>query len=164
MIYRDFYPLQEGAIRPARNDFRTHAFRSQLPADIAEAAELCLSELASNAVEHAHDHRARAWFHVSCQITGRYRRSLRLAVHDIDGQHIPSLTTREKAPELLFSMDEAEEGRGLLLVAMYADEIGIEYGRGINGKEIWCSWDLDTATGAERTASDPRAAWATPAL
>ncbi len=141
MRYRDFYPLANASVPHARHDFRARAFTSMLPSQIAESAELCLSELASNAVRHAEDKRDRRWFHVSSNVLGRHRRFLQIGVHDIDAAHIPDLPTVPVDPLAAFD-DESETGRGLLLVSQLADGIGVEYGPGHRGKTVWCRFYL----------------------
>lgn len=141
MQYRDFYYLAEASVPHARRDFRAHVYRSALPVDVAQNAELCLSELASNAVRHAKDNRPRGWFHVSCNVLGHYKRYLQLGVHDIDSHNIPELPTAPLDPLAAFGEDQ-ECGRGLFLVTQLADAVRIEHGPGCNGKTIWCRFDL----------------------
>jgi anti-sigma regulatory factor (Ser/Thr protein kinase) len=159
--YRSFYPLDQASVRHAREEFRAAVYRSQLDGDIAEAAELCLSELAGNAIRHAKDPRLRRWFHVECNVLGMRRRYVELGVHDIDGVHIPVLPDPATAADQLLDMDEdAESGRGLLLVAMRSDGIGVDHGPGLNGKRMWCRWYLPIP---KKPVADPRAAWASAA-
>lgn len=140
MTYRDFYPLQPGSVRQARYDFRHHATISNLAPKIAEDAEICLSELATNAVEHARDPRSRRWFHVSCGVLGSRRRYLRLGVHDVDGAHIPEIPSAPVDPLDVLD-DESESGRGLRIVVNLATDVGVEHDPG-NGKTVWCRFDL----------------------
>lgn len=141
MRYREFYPLRPESVPHARQEFRAQATRSELTADIAEAAEICLSELTSNAVRHAKDNRDRRWFHVDCNVLGRYRRYLEIGVHDVDSANIPELPTIPFDPLAAFD-DESESGRGLLLVAGLADAVGVMHGPGHNGKVIYCQFIL----------------------
>jgi len=141
MRYREFYPLRDQSVPQARHEFRAAAFRSDLDGGVAEAAEICLSELASNAVQHADDPRPRRWFHVSCNVLGVYRRYLLIGVHDVDSGHIPRMPRVPVDPLDAFD-DESESGRGLLLVAGLATAVRIEHGPGVNGKTIWCRFDL----------------------
>lgn len=141
MLYRSFYPLLPESVPHARYDFRAHVTRSELAPRVAESAEVCLSELASNAVRHAEDDRLRRWFHVSCTIRGQYRRYLQLGVHDIDSAHIPEMPSTPADPFAMFD-DESETGRGLLLIAGLADAVGVDHGPGHNGKVVWCQFVL----------------------
>lgn len=141
MRYRDFYALRPESVPHARYDFRAHVVRSGLEPKVAEDAEVCLSELASNAVRHAEDHRERRWFHVSCNVLGHYRRYLQLGVHDVDSAHVPELPKIPLDPLDAFD-DESETGRGLLLVVGLASAVRIEHGPGFNGKTVWCRFDL----------------------
>jgi anti-sigma regulatory factor (Ser/Thr protein kinase) len=157
MRYTEFYPLRPESVGHARQDFRAAVTRSALFDSVAEAAELCLSELASNAVRHAHDPRPRRWFHVSCHVQSMRHRALRLVVHDVDSAHIPVMPRRPVDP--LAALDEeAESGRGLLLIAGTATACGVEHGEGVNGKNVWCTFDLPEPTVPE--LADPRIDWA----
>lgn len=152
MQYRDFYPLRAESVAHARQDFRAAAHRAALYDSVAESAELCLSELASNAVRHAKDKRDRRWFHVSCHVGGTRRHHyLRIGVHDIDGAHIPTIPPVSLDPLAAFD-EEAESGRGLFLVAQLSDEIGVEHGEGCNGKTVWCRWRLSPRAAPPRSA------------
>lgn len=144
MRYTEFYPLHPGSVRHARQDFRHHVTISELTASVAEAAEVCLSELATNAVLHAEDPRPRRWFHVTCTISGMHRRHLMLGVHDIDSKHIPHVPDVPLDPLAAFD-DESEGGRGLLLVAGLATAVRVDHGQGVNGKTIWCRFDLPSS-------------------
>lgn len=153
MRYRDFYPLRPESVRSARYDFRHHVTISQLDPDVAEAAELCLSELATNAVVHAKDSRPRAWFHVSCSITGRRRPYIRLGVHDADSKHIPNIP-RTPVDPLAILDSESESKRGLLLVVQLAEQVHIEHS---NGKTIWCRFPIHLSPPTQHSSSARRA-------
>jgi anti-sigma regulatory factor (Ser/Thr protein kinase) len=157
MRYSNFYPLEAHSVRRARQEFRTACQRSELSSDIADAAQLCLSELATNAVRYAKDPRPRPWFYVQCRVLGLHDPFLEVAVQDADGFHIPRLPDPHTACAQLLDMSEGlQGGRGLLLVAQQSDGLGVEHGPAVNGKRMWCRWYL-----ARRKAPcDPRAAWA----
>lgn len=98
--------------------------------DPADIAELLVSELATNAVVHAH---------------GRYRLTLslengrlRCAVAD-EGADLPDASCGE-SPN---ADTDAENGRGLLLVDALADRWGSGRVEGGVGKEVWFELDVE---------------------
>jgi anti-sigma regulatory factor (Ser/Thr protein kinase) len=126
----------------ARERFREAARDGKIDADLLSRGELCLSELTGNAVRHAHDSRKNALVLTEATIRViRRRLHLEVSVWDIDRHRLPRLPDPATAPLELFGMPEgATGGRGLLLVATLAEEVG--YVRGPHGKRIWCRWAL----------------------
>lgn len=147
LIYRARYPSAPDSISAARERFHEAAAKARLDAQIAEVAELCLSELTTNAVRHARALRPDPAFHVWSTVTGRHRRSLYIGVTDADGGRLPPLPDPASAGERLLERADAESGRGLLMVALWAHSFGVTHGPVVNGKIVWCSWPL---TGADR--------------
>jgi anti-sigma regulatory factor (Ser/Thr protein kinase) len=140
--YTRAYSKELASVPLARARFHEAADDSKLDHEIAEKAVLCLSELAGNAVRHAHDPRKIRRFLVESTIRPIRRRfTLEVSVWDIDLCHIPPLPDPATAAARLFSMDEdAMSGRGLLFAASLSDGIGID--RGPHGKRVWCRWHL----------------------
>jgi anti-sigma regulatory factor (Ser/Thr protein kinase) len=141
--YTHVYPLESGSVPRAREHFRAAAQDSKLDPDLTDRIELCLTELAANSVRHARDRRRAPKFQVQCAIRRLRRRyHLEVAVWDIDMWHVPDLPDPDTAAVRLFNMldQDAVSGRGLLLVAMQADELG--YDLGPHGKRLWSRWAL----------------------
>jgi anti-sigma regulatory factor (Ser/Thr protein kinase) len=136
------YRKESQSVALARKRFREAAVEGKLNDDLLLSAELCLSELTGNAVRHAHDARKRPLILVEVTIRHiRRRLHLEVSVWDIDKHRIPDLPDPATAALELFDMSgAATSGRGLLLVAATAGEIG--YDRGPHGKRIWCRWAL----------------------
>ena len=141
-------PLARAAVRDVLRGSRIEA--------IMDAAELCVSELVTNAVLHAG---------TSMRLEIRYGASiLRLSVHD-ESPNVPVLARHTQT---------ASTGRGLAMVAAVADAWGIDQHNG-NGKTVWCeltvhsvsATDIDIAAVIDAwelsTADDPAPAPAEPA-
>ena len=124
-------------------------------AGLLDAAELCVSELVTNAVLHAG---------TAIQLEVGYAASVvRLCVRD----------QSPNAPMLVRHTDTASTGRGLAMVAAVADQWGVVQHNG-NGKTVWCELsehspstpDLDIAAVVDAwelsTADDPPAAESSP--
>jgi anti-sigma regulatory factor (Ser/Thr protein kinase) len=94
-----------------------------------------------NAVRHAHDRRKIRQILVESTVRGRWRHLLEISVWDVDGIRAPRIPDPATAAMQLLDMpDDAVSGRGLLMVATWSDEIGIDFGG--RGKRIWCRWRL----------------------
>lgn len=125
----------------ARARFREAARESKLDDDLVAIGELCLTELTGNAVRHALDPRRNAQILTGATVRAiSSRLHLEIGVWDVDHRWVPNLPDQETAAHDLFRMPEDTRGRGLLLVASLADEIG--YDLRPNGKRIWCRWPL----------------------
>jgi anti-sigma regulatory factor (Ser/Thr protein kinase) len=125
----------------ARGRFREAARASKLDSDIVDRGELCLTELTANAVRHALDPRRNPQILTGATVRPISRRLyLEIGVSDFDRHWFPDLPDQATAARKLFELPLETRGRGLLLVASLADEIGYE--RGPNGKRIWCRWPL----------------------
>ena len=87
---------------------------------VLQAAELCVDELVSNVNDHAH---------TSCDVLIDVRAGeVRIAVHD----RCPDVPVPGH-PDL-----NDLSGRGLLLVAAFADRWGYELDEDAGGKTVWC--------------------------
>ncbi|MFJ9340269.1 ATP-binding protein [Streptomyces sp. NPDC101733] len=95
-----------------------------LPTD---GAGLVVGELAANAVTHGRV--PGRGFQVALSLVGKV---LRIEVMD---------TRRDRIPGLRDAEQDAEGGRGLVLVAAVADRWGVEEGLP-PGKVVWAEWDL----------------------
>ncbi|MFJ9696503.1 ATP-binding protein [Kitasatospora sp. NPDC101183] len=118
-------PRHRKSPRAARQELRS--FLLPLPSGelLLPNAELLLSELVTNAVQHARTPRDRLLFirfHLSPD------RTLRIEVHDADSEK----------PTLRDASDSDEAGRGLLLIHELAAEWGCSPRRGGIGKFVWC--------------------------
>lgn len=138
MLYRRAYAGEAASVPAAREHFCEAACASGLDPELVEAASLGLTELATNAVQHAGGR-----FMVVVSIRGRRRRYLRLEVHDRSKKPpLPVFLDRAVALYVLEEMDfEATSGRGLAMVASLADRTGVE--QGCNGKSLWFELRLD---------------------
>lgn len=116
-------PRHARSVGRARALFREQATSWGLPQDVADTAELLLSELMTNAYRHAKASAGREIW-ARCMIT---RDRVRVAVTDANDT-LPSPGT---AP-----LDN-ESGRGLALVVALADDWGAERRECNIGKEVW---------------------------
>lgn len=117
-----------------------HAFLGAHGADaLADAAELALSEVVTNAVLHAHTD-----FDVGLLLEGD---RLRVEVRDCN----PQLPTQRGYAE------QATTGRGMDMVAAYAVDCGVD-ADGPNGKTVWFVVD-GTLAGEEQSEQDLLDAW-----
>lgn len=122
------WPAAEASVAPARH-WLIRTLTAWDMQDLAEAATLVLSELLTNAVQHA-DRSADAV--VGSEIGARFVRlpdAVRIEVHDVSA----------KAPQLRTSDPDSleERGRGLLLVdALTGGRWGVGERDGI-GKLVW---------------------------
>lgn len=137
------YSKEPESVPLARERLRIAAHDSKLDDDLLERAELCLTELATNAVRHAHDCRRIRQFLVQVSIRNICRLPhLEVSVWDVDWRRTPNLPDPGTAGvELLTMAEEVTGGRGLLLVASLAEEIGYDFVPR-HGKRIWCRWAL----------------------
>ncbi|WP_210593647.1 ATP-binding protein [Streptomyces sp. GESEQ-35] len=103
-----------------------------LGAELLEAAEVVASELITNAVRHAHEGPISADADLN-------DKALRIAVTD----------TSSDVPEVGLPDADAEDGRGLFLVAALADRHG--YDPLPSGKRCWAEFDSSTPSGLATT-------------
>jgi len=101
---------------PAARRFTRDALRDQA-SEVVDAAELMVSELATNCVQHAH---------TDFEVTIHTRDRVRVEVRDTD-QH--------GRPEVQSPPPEAPSGRGLRIVQEISDEWGIV--KSSDGKTVW---------------------------
>ncbi|WP_433417554.1 ATP-binding protein [Microtetraspora malaysiensis] len=101
-----------------------------------ESAELIVSELATNAVRHSASGRFGGLFIVTIRVN---HRRLWLGVADEGGP---------RSPELLPAYEEAEGGRGLMLVSTLATGWGVLGDH--NGRTVWAVLDPAPAMAADR--------------
>jgi anti-sigma regulatory factor (Ser/Thr protein kinase) len=92
--------------------------------DAAEAAALCVSELATNAIAYTRSGLPGGMFAVSVQAVPR---GVVIRVRDQGARTLPVLADPEPG---------AEHGRGLLIVAAVAEEWGTE--PAATGRATWC--------------------------
>jgi anti-sigma regulatory factor (Ser/Thr protein kinase) len=116
------WPLTGRSVASARRELRGTLVQWGLD-ELAEAAELVLSELLTNAVRHATNPHGRL-------VETRYERlpqGIRIEVHDAD----------ERIPMMRRPADDDEGGRGLALVdALTGRRWGVSSRQGV-GKLVW---------------------------
>ncbi|MET8404944.1 ATP-binding protein [Streptomyces sp900116325] len=94
-------------------------------ADVSEAAEICVSELAANAIRHVGEG-------TPCTLVAEMRDTrLRIGLRDPDTRALPTL---------IFVGPDAETGRGMALVDAVSERWGVILGG--ESKLVWC--DLST--------------------
>jgi anti-sigma regulatory factor (Ser/Thr protein kinase) len=143
LYFSQAYLKEPESVSSARVRFRGAAVEGKLDEDLRLSAELCLTELAANAVRHAHDSRTIKQILVQVAVRRIQNRPyLEISVWDVDWHRMPPLPNPDTAEGQLFGMtDEDIGGRGLLLVASLAEDIGYDrFPR--HGKRIWCRWAL----------------------
>ncbi|WP_406096610.1 ATP-binding protein [Streptomyces sp. NBC_01013] len=97
-------------------------------ADLTDVAEICVSELASNAIRHVGEG-------ARCTLTVEMRDTrLRIALKDPDPRSLPTLLPPDA---------EAETGRGIALLDAVADRWGVIPGLG--HKFVWCEFTTRVA-------------------
>ncbi|PNE36261.1 ATP-binding protein [Streptomyces noursei] len=102
------------------------AWATSLEPELLDAAELVTSELITNAVRHAHDGPITAGVDLDGQ-------ALRIAVID----------TSADIPEIALPDDDAEDGRGLFLVAALSDRYGFDPLP--SGKCCWAEFEFSAS-------------------
>lgn len=111
---RTFHGLPESV--PAARRFTRDALRDQ-SSEVVDAAELMVSELATNCVQHAR---------TDFEVTIHTRDQVRVEVRDAD---------QRGRPEVQSPPPEAPSGRGLRIVQEISDEWGIV--KASDGKTVW---------------------------
>ncbi|MEV6464374.1 ATP-binding protein [Kitasatospora sp. NPDC004745] len=117
-------PRHRTSPRAARQELREFLLPHPCGERLLPTGELLVSELVTNAVQHARTPRDRL-------IQVRFTLAdglLRIEVHDADSEK----------PELREAADSEEAGRGLLLVHELAQSWGCCPRRGGIGKVVWC--------------------------
>lgn len=141
---RRFHGLPESV--PAARRFTRDALRDQ-SSEVVDAAELMVSELATNCIQHAQ---------TDFEITIETRDQVRIEVHDAD---------HDGRPEVQSPPPEAPSGRGLRIVQEISDEWGIV--KSSDGKTVWFVLDRGPApspdqprahVSASRAPEEPAAA------
>lgn len=134
---REFDPAAD-AIGSIRSYVQDVLVRRGAPDAAIDAAVLCTSELATNALLHGDGP-----IGVSLDVGAMAR----IEVHD----------RNERPPVLRSAAPDDDAGRGLLLVSTFADEWG--YDTGGDGKTVWFEIDLRTPPVPETPAVDERRRW-----
>ncbi len=116
---------------PAARRFARDVLRGQ-SSDVVDAAELMVSELATNCVQHAQ---------TDFEITIRARDQVRIEVRD----------TNHGQPQVQSPPPQAPSGRGLRIVQEISDEWGIIPSS--NGKTVWFALNLRPAGSTGSTGS-----------
>jgi anti-sigma regulatory factor (Ser/Thr protein kinase) len=120
------FPAEPDSV-PAARRFATAALRDT-PADVREAVELMVSELATNGVRHA-------------------RTSFDLVIHRTADEIRIEVTDRGGgSPEVRSPTPDDPTGRGLLIVDLLAKRWGVDHASA-SGKTVWFT-----------VSADPRAA------
>ncbi|GGZ11516.1 ATP-binding protein [Streptomyces poonensis] len=121
--YRAGFVLSEHSARHLRRILRLHLAAADL-LEVADAAELALTELVGNVVRHVPGRRCRMCFLLRPG-------AVRVEVAD-SCRRLPA-----PAPENMDASDEAETGRGLLLLQAVTDRWGAEPHPDGSGKTVW---------------------------
>lgn len=114
-------PPEARSVTRARRWALEAASAWRLPADLADRLACVVTELASNAVVHAH-----AAFRIRLR---RERRVVRGEVSDADPHR----------PRVLNPAPRATAGRGLMLVQRLSERAGVDAGP--RGKSVWFEFD-----------------------
>ncbi|HMK97558.1 MAG TPA: ATP-binding protein [Acidimicrobiales bacterium] len=122
MSDRADFPAEPASVPAVRSFVREVLTSLGAPGQALSVAELCASELATNAVRHGH-----TGFSIGVRLVGS---TVRIEVTD-GGTGSPAL--RHPAPD-------EPGGRGLLIVSSIARRWGVEVGR--TSKTVWCSVPL----------------------
>ena len=113
------------AARADRRFLREFLARAEVPDDIAETAELCLSELVTNAIIHAGGR---------SELRATVDSAVTVSVRDRGGHQIDAAPDSDPDPLRV-------DGRGLQLVAALADRWGSE--RDAIGTSVWFALELN---------------------
>lgn len=131
-----FYRRDRRSVRLAR-EFTREALTDWAVADRSDDVLLCVSELATNAVLHGVPPGRGFRLQLALDTAG----VVRIEVHDSGPGEV-----RPPDPDT-----EAEDGRGLLLVAALADKWGV--GERDPGKVVWCEFGSAGAHVGDRPAA-----------
>jgi hypothetical protein len=119
----------------------------RLPPGVIDVATLLVSELSTNAVRHIHPSTAPPFRDFALTLTYHYAAG-RLIVEVYDPDRRP--------PVLKPAGEEAEGGRGLLLVQSLSSRWGYTYPTPTSGKVVWCEVEVPRVEASVRTASAMR--------
>ncbi|MFI0235204.1 ATP-binding protein [Streptomyces sp. NPDC016845] len=130
-----FFRRERQSVSEAR-DFTRAALHDWRIKDRADDILLCVSELTTNALLHGVPPGRGFLLHVL-----PYENGVRVEVHD-SGDGVPAVPSSSGDP------DDAEGGRGLLLVTALADKWGVA--ERDPGKVVWCEVSCGTGRGSGR--------------
>ncbi|MEU5954053.1 ATP-binding protein [Streptomyces sp. NPDC047525] len=119
---------EPGEVAALRRIVRLHLVQWELP-DVVDAAQLCVSELVTNVIEHVGIGTPTV---LGLSMRGPF---VRIEVRDPDARVLPTLVAAER---------DAEAGRGVALVNELAERWGVL--PGADSKVTWC--ELATGDGA----------------
>jgi anti-sigma regulatory factor (Ser/Thr protein kinase) len=108
--------------------------RAEVPEELAATAELCVSELVTNAIVHAH---------TRIELRASVDAELTVSVRDRGGPEVDAAPDADPDPLRV-------HGRGLQLVEALADRWGSD--RDAIGTTVWFSLDLESDLRASGTA------------
>ncbi|WEH33590.1 ATP-binding protein [Streptomyces sp. AM 4-1-1] len=131
------FPAKAEEVAALRRIVRQHLKRWGLP-DVADAAELCVSELVTNVIRHVG---AGTPSVLRAEMNGTH---VRIGLRDPDTRALPTMVTAG-------SDDEA--GRGLTLIDGMADRWGVILGT--DSKLVWCDLPTQLSTPGGHV-TDPR--------
>ncbi|MYW68411.1 ATP-binding protein [Streptomyces sp. SID8379] len=137
-------PRHARSVGRARHLFREQAASWALPQEVAETAELLLSELMTNAYRHAKTPAGR-------EIWAR-------AILTRDRLRVQVTDASDVLPAPRTASSEEESGRGLALVEMLAGEWGAEPRQEGVGKVVW----FELGLGSPKSPTAPAGTWAAP--
>ncbi|MFC9861429.1 MULTISPECIES: ATP-binding protein [unclassified Streptomyces] len=138
--YRAEFAMGEHSARHLRRILRTYLTGWAL-LDVADAAELALTELIANVVRH---------------VPGRRCQTFVFRLPDGDGVRVEVADADPQEPAVAVGDVLDEGGRGLLLVDAVTDKWGVETRRDGRGKTVWFEC-VSAAPGAARPPVTPRA-------
>lgn len=127
--FRESFYRRERRSVPRARDFAWRALKDWDVVGRVDDVVLCVSELATNALTHGVPPGRGYLLRLLCREGG----VVRVEVHDSGGGEV-------RAPDAEPDVEpEAEGGRGLALVAAFADRWGV--GERVPGKVVWCEFD-----------------------
>ncbi|MYW64063.1 ATP-binding protein [Streptomyces sp. SID8379] len=136
--FRERFYRRERQSVPAAREFARAALAAWGVGERAHDILLCVSELTTNALVHGVPPGRGFLLRMLPYEDGEL---IRVEVHD----------SGDGCPAVPRPVDDAEGGRGLLLVAALADKWGV--GERDPGKVVWCEFGGPYVTGPARTAS-----------
>ncbi|MFJ6432187.1 ATP-binding protein [Streptomyces sp. NPDC091416] len=134
-VYRADFAMGEHSARHLRRILRLYLAGWGM-ADLADAAELVLTELIANVVQH---------------VPGRRCQTFVFRLPGGEGVRVEVADDCPQLPRIAESATLDERGRGLLLVDALADKWGVEARRDGGGKAVW----FECLTAAGPVAAEP---------